>query len=130
MPRKKNPSAAAPASAESDAPASAKIPAELQAHIRRIKKAKKAAGAVFDGVKMDAAQASIEILWEAIFDYLCKALPDSPAEMASLAAVIQRLAASRLQLANLASKLGGDGAAPDGLTDDDMAKIESALKLL
>ena len=121
---------ARPHSAESE-----KSRRALRGHITRIKRAKQAAEEIFEGIKMDAAQACIEILWEAIFDRLCKNLPDTPGEIASLAAVMQRLAASRAQLVNAASKRAparGDagGAHPCALPEDAIEKIESALNLL
>lgn len=143
MGSKKSDIAAFSAKAELEAESSARAPSgeseksrrALRGHIARIKRAKQAAAEIFDGIKMDAAQASIEILWEAIFDRLCKNLPDTPAEIASLAAVMQRLAASRAQLVNAASKRapargGSAEERPCALPEDAIEKIESALNLL
>ena len=44
--------------------------ADVRRHIRRIKKAKLDTDKIFVQAQMDAAEASIEILWEIIFDYL------------------------------------------------------------
>ncbi len=107
--------------------------ATLTAHIKRIKQAKlDAEKAVETASKMDAARASIEILWEMVFDYLCSAREVSAAEIANLSSVAQRLSSSRVQLANFGAKTdtAGQGGAAGRISPETLAKIENELNLL
>ena len=87
---------------------------------------------VFASIKIDTAQASVEILWEFVFDYLCSLKSVDSSEMGTLSSIIQRLASSRVQLANFASKTSVTSQrSNDGTLPDDVAeKIEEALNLL
>ena len=106
---------------------------DMRRHIRRIKKAKLEAEKIFVQAKMDAAEASIEILWEIIFDYLCGCPSLTPSEITSLSGIVQKLAASRVQLANFATKRS-DSDVNDThsgeLNKQAIEKIENALNLL
>lgn len=107
--------------------------ATLAAHIKRIKQAKlDAEKAVETASKMDAARASIEILWEMVFDYLCSAREVSAAEIANLSSVAQRLSSSRVQLANFGAKTesAGQGGGAGRVLPETLAKIENELNLL
>ncbi len=107
--------------------------ASLRRHINRIKKAKRNAEKIFSKTNMDTAEASIEILWEMIFDYLCSNTNLSSADMTSMSSVVQRLASSRIQLANFEAKrvdLIADSEKSSELSLQVIEKIEEALKLL
>lgn len=106
---------------------------DMRRHIRRIKKAKLEAEKIFVQAKMDAAEASIEILWEIIFDYLCGCPSLSPSEITSLSGIVQKLAASRVQLANFATKRSDNDTSDNHsseLNKQAIEKIENALNLL
>ena len=104
----------------------------MQSHIKRIKQAKKATENIFDAIKIDAAQASVEILWEFVFDYLCSVKSIDSSEMGTLSSIIQRLASSRVQLANFALKSSNTSQRESNgvLPSDAAEKIEEALHLL
>ena len=104
----------------------------ISSHIKRIKDAKNATDDIFASIKIDTAQASVEILWEFVFDYLCSLKSVDSSEMGILSSIIQRLASSRVQLANFASKSSANPPrSNDGTLPDDVAeKIEEALNLL
>ena len=107
--------------------------ASLAKHIKKIKKAKKTTEKICAPYRMDAAQASIEILWEIIFDYLCCAKEVSTDEMNSLSSVVQRLSASRVQLANFTMKareISGNTSTQENISTSTVEKIENILKLL
>ena len=105
----------------------------LLKHIKRIKKAKNETQKLFLNSKMNVAEASIELLWEIVFDYLCSGKVESPDELSSLSSVVQRLASSKVQLANFQAKYSAsdiDETSSDTLTEAVINKIENALKLL
>ncbi len=104
----------------------------LRAHIKRIKNAKLAAEEIFGEMKMDAARGAIEILWETLFDYLCSGKEIDSAEMGALSSVVQRLASSRVQMANFSAKCSekSNNSSSGELSSDTVTKIEEALKLL
>ncbi len=106
----------------------------LAKHIRKIKKARRATEKICSPCKMDVAQASIEILWEIIFDYLCSAKELTADEMSSLSSVVQRLASSRVQLANFTAKAkelsDSSNVAKESISESSIEKIENILKLL
>ena len=104
----------------------------ISSHIKQIKDAKNATADIFASIKIDTAQASVEILWEFVFDYLCSLKSVDSSEMGTLSSIIQRLASSRVQLANFASKTSVTSQrSNDGTLPDDVAeKIEEALNLL
>lgn len=106
--------------------------ADVRRHIRRIKKAKLDTDKIFVQAQMDAAEASIEILWEIIFDYLCGCPSLSPSEITSLSGIVQKLAASRVQLANFATKRFDNDSSNHSseLNKQAIEKIENALNLL
>ncbi len=104
----------------------------LRAHIKRIKSAKLATEEIFGEIKMDAARASIEILWETLFDYLCSAKDIDSCELGTLSSVVQRLASSRVQVVNFTTKSleNSKQHSSETLSDETVEKIEQALKLL
>ncbi len=104
----------------------------LRAHIKRIKNAKLAAEEIFGEMKIDAARGAIEILWETLFDYLCSGKEIDTAEMGALSSVVQRLASSRVQMANFSAKCSDKSNASSSgeLSPEAVEKIEEALKLL
>ena len=108
---------------------------KLSIQIERIRKA--AADRLCKNAKMDAAMASVEILWEILFDYLSSNPELDEESLASVSGIVQKLASSRTQLANFESKISTIAASVDSpdaktgtLSEDTVAKIESALKLL
>lgn len=110
---------------------------KLSIQIERIRKAKSAADRLCKNAKMDAAMASVEILWEILFDYLSSNPELDEDSLASVSGIVQKLASSRTQLANFESKISTIAASVDSpdaktgtLSEDTVAKIESALKLL
>lgn len=110
---------------------------KLSIQIGRIRKAKSAADRLCKNAKMDAAMASVEILWEILFDYLSSNPELDEESLASVSGIVQKLASSRTQLANFESKISTIAASVDSpdtktgtLSEDTVAKIESALKLL
>lgn len=110
---------------------------KLSNQIERIRKAKSAADRLCKNAKMDAAMASVEILWEILFDYLSSNPELDEDGLASVSGIAQKLASSRTQLANFESKISTIAASADSpesktgaLSEDTVAKIESALKLL
>lgn len=110
---------------------------KLSIQIERIRKAKSAADRLCKNAKMDAAMASVEILWEILFDYLSSNPELDEESLASVSGIVQKLASSRTQLANFESKISTIAASVDSpdaktgtLSEDTVAKIESALKLL
>ena len=106
---------------------------KLKTHIKQIKKAKLQTEKLLPKSQLDVAEASIEILWEIVFDYLCSGSVIDTAEMTSLSSVIQRLASSRVQLANFVNKRGNINSttSPQGeMSEEVIEKIETALKLL
>lgn len=106
---------------------------KLNTHIKQIKKAKHQTDKLLPKSQLDVAEASIEILWEIVFDYLCSGTVIDTAEMTSLSSVIQRLASSRVQLANFANKRGNTNSATSSqgdISEEVIEKIETALKLL
>ena len=110
---------------------------KLSNQIERIRKAKSAADRLCKNAKMDAAMASVEILWEILFDYLSSNPELDEDGLASVSGIAQKLASSRTQLANFESKISTIAASSDSpesktgsLSEETVAKIESALKLL
>lgn len=100
----------------------------LEAQILRIKQAKSNAEEICRG-RVDAASASVDILFEMLFDYLCNTPDIGASEMGTLSSVVQRLVSSRSQLANMdikASQACHSGA----ISEETIKNIESALKLL
>lgn len=100
----------------------------LEAQILRIKQAKSNAEEICRG-RVDAASASVDILFEMLFDYLCNTPDIGASEMGTLSSVVQRLVSSRSQLANMdvkASQACHSGA----ISEETVKNIESALKLL
>lgn len=103
----------------------------LSEEIRRIRAAKISAENVCASVKMDAARACVEILWEMVFDYLCSSPALDTSEMGTLSSVLQRLVSSRVQLANSDAKFADSSSGGCGeILPETIEKIETALKLL
>lgn len=102
-------------------------------HLERIRKAKAESDALAADIPMDAARASVAVLYEMVFDYLCGSGELGVSEFNTLAGVIQKLAASRVQLGNADLKEGQNGAqdGPSGsLSEEALAKIEEQLRLM
>lgn len=101
----------------------------LEAQILRIKQAKSNAEEICRG-RVDAASASVDILFEMLFDYLCNTPDIGASEMGTLSSVVQRLVSSRSQLANMDIKASGQACHSGAISEETIKNIESALKLL
>ena len=90
-------------------------------HIARIKAAKERADKC-----LDAPEASVALMWEIVFDRLCKAEDAGISEVGTLAGILQKLFAADSKRKPDKAKSSGDGV----VSEDTMRKIEEKLKLL
>lgn len=96
-------------------------------HIARIKAAKERADKIAeDGICLDAPEASVALMWEIVFDRLCKAEDAGISEVGTLAGILQKLFAADSKRKSDKAKSSGDGV----VSEDTMRKIEEKLKLL
>lgn len=96
-------------------------------HIARIKAAKERADKIAeDGICLDAPEASVALMWEIVFDRLCKAEDAGISEVGTLAGILQKLFAGDSKRKPDKAKSSGDGV----VSEDTMRKIEEKLKLL
>lgn len=96
-------------------------------HIARIKAAKERADKIAeDGICLDAPEASVALMWEIVFDRLCKAEDAGISEVGTLAGILQKLFAADSKRKPDKAKSSGDGV----VSEDTMRKIEEKLKLL
>lgn len=96
-------------------------------HIARIKAAKERADKIAeDGICLDAPEASVALMWEIVFDRLCKAEDAGISEVGTLAGILQKLFAADSKRKPDKAKSSGDGV----VSEDTMRKIEKKLKLL
>ena len=96
-------------------------------HIARIKAAKERADKIAeDGICLDAPEASGALMWEIVFDRLCKAEDAGISEVGTLAGILQKLFAADSKRKPDKAKSSGDGV----VSEDTMRKIEEKLKLL
>lgn len=96
-------------------------------HIARIKAAKERADKIAeDGICLDAPEASVALMWEIVFDRLCKAEDAGISEVGTLAGILQKLFAADSKRKPDRAKSSGDGV----VSEDTMRKIEEKLKLL
>lgn len=96
-------------------------------HIARIKAAKERADKIAeDGICLDAPEASVALMWEIVFDRLCKAEDAGISEVGTLAGILQKLFAADSKRKPDKAKSSGDGV----VSEDTMCKIEEKLKLL
>ncbi len=96
-------------------------------HIARIKAAKERADKIAeDGICLDAPEASVALMWEIVFDRLCKAEDAGISEVGTLAGILQKLFAADSKRKPDKAKSSGDGV----VSEDTMRKIEGKLKLL
>ena len=96
-------------------------------HIARIKAAKERADKIAeDGICLDAPEASVALMWEIVFDRLCKAEDAGILEVGTLAGILQKLFAADSKRKPDKAKSSGDGV----VSEDTMRKIEEKLKLL
>lgn len=96
-------------------------------HIARIKAAKERADKIAeDGICLDAPEASVALMWEIVFDRLCKAESAGISEVGTLAGILQKLFAADSKRKPDKAKSSGDGV----VSEDTMRKIEEKLKLL
>lgn len=96
-------------------------------HIARIKAAKERADKIAeDGICLDAPEASVALMWEIVFDRLCKAEDAGISEVGTLAGILQKLFAADSKRKPEKAKSSGDGV----VSEDTMRKIEEKLKLL
>lgn len=96
-------------------------------HIARIKAAKERADKIAeDGICLDAPEASVALMWEIVFDRLCKAEDVGISEVGTLAGILQKLFAADSKRKPDKAKSSGDGV----VSEDTMRKIEEKLKLL
>lgn len=96
-------------------------------HIARIKVAKERADKIAeDGICLDAPEASVALMWEIVFDRLCKAEDAGISEVGTLAGILQKLFAADSKRKPDKAKSSGDGV----VSEDTMRKIEEKLKLL
>lgn len=102
---------------------------DFLAHLEKIKSAKRSADEVVGGVFPPAAQASLAITWELVFDHLCAVENMSLSELNTLSGVIHKLSSAKIQLAQDDSS-PQENRSPEGIGDDALRKIEERLKLL
>lgn len=96
-------------------------------HIARIKAAKERADKIAeDGICLDAPEASVALMWEIVFDRLCKAEDAGISEVGTLAGILQKLFSADSKRRPDKAKSPGDGV----VSEDTMRKIEEKLKLL
>lgn len=96
-------------------------------HIARIKAAKERADKIAeDGICLDAPEASVALMWEIVFDRLCKAEDAGISEVGTLAGILQKLFAADSKRKPDKAKSSGDGV----VSEETMRKIEEKLKLL
>lgn len=96
-------------------------------HIARIKAAKARADEIAeDGMCLDASEASVALMWEIVFDRLCKAESAGISEVGTLAGILQKLFSADSKRRPDKAKSHGDGV----VSEETMRKIEEKLKLL
>lgn len=96
-------------------------------HIARIKAAKARADEIAeDGMCLDASEASVALMWEIVFDRLCKAESAGISEVGTLAGILQKLFSADSKRRPDKAKSPGDGV----VSEETMRKIEERLKLL
>lgn len=96
-------------------------------HIARIKAAKARADEIAeDGMCLDASEASVALMWEIVFDRLCKAESAGISEVGTLAGILQKLFSADSKRRPDKAKSLGDGV----VSEETMRKIEEKLKLL
>lgn len=96
-------------------------------HIARIKAAKARADEIAeDGMCLDASEASVALMWEIVFDRLCKAESAGISEVGTLAGILQKLFSADSKRRPDKAKSPGDGV----VSEETMRKIEEKLKLL
>lgn len=96
-------------------------------HIARIKAAKARADEIAeDGMCLDASEASVALMWEIVFDRLCKAEDAGISEVGTLAGILQKLFSADSKRRPDKAKSPGDGV----VSEETMRKIEEKLKLL
>lgn len=96
-------------------------------HIARIKAAKARADKIAeDGICLDAPEASVALMWEIVFDRLCKAEDAGISEVGTLAGILQKLFSADSKRRPDKAKSHGDGV----VSEETMRKIEEKLKLL
>ena len=96
-------------------------------HIARIKAAKERADEIAeDGMCLDASEASVALMWEIVFDRLCKAESAGISEVGTLAGILQKLFSADSKRKPDKAKSPGDGV----VSEETMRKIEEKLKLL
>lgn len=96
-------------------------------HIARIKAAKERADKIAeDGMCLDASEASVALMWEIVFDRLCKAEDAGISEVGTLAGILQKLFSADSKRRPDKAKSPGDGV----VSEETMRKIEEKLKLL
>ena len=79
-------------------------------HIARIKAAKERADKIAeDGICLDAPEASVALMWEIVFDRLCKAEDAGISEVGTLAGILQKLFAADSKRKPDKAKSSGDG---------------------
>lgn len=96
-------------------------------HIARIKAAKARADEIAeDGMCLDASEATVALMWEIVFDRLCKAESAGISEVGTLAGILQKLFSADSKRRPDKAKSPGDGV----VSEETMRKIEEKLKLL
>ena len=96
-------------------------------HIARIKAAKERADEIAeDGMCLDASEASVALMWEIVFDRLCKAESAGISEVGTLAGILQKLFSADSKRKPDKARSPGDGV----VSEETMRKIEEKLKLL
>ena len=79
-----------------------------------------------DGMCLDASEASVALMWEIVFDRLCKAESAGISEVGTLAGILQKLFSADSKRRPDKAKSPGDGV----VSEETMRKIEEKLKLL
>ena len=107
-----------------------RVPKKFGEHLKLIKAAKAAADSIASQAKpepMNAAEASVAILWEMIFDYLCNAKDFTAGELGSISGVVQKLASVARSGLGVAERRQSGGTS---ISLEALEKIEEKLRLL
>lgn len=105
----------------------------FKSHLERIKRAKLEADKLVPQISLDAKSASVQLLWEIVFDTLCNASELSVADCNTLAGVMQKLSSAKISDSAAARSPDAFGVGSEGkieFGEETLAKIEAQLKML
>ena len=104
-------------------------------YLSRIRAAKLASDKILgivgaENTPIDTPSATLELLWEMLFDRLCSSQSLEPSEFNTFAGVLQKLSSAGAQIENAKSRRGGRDFSEMGLSPETLEKIESQLNLM